>query len=246
MGKLGKFSVVLLPLLVLGALSCGDSESATSPTSTQSADGNLLLNAGLEDGPEPWLTFTNAVNPDPQVHFVRTEAVAHSGKASAFLQMRDSPEVAGKAKVYYLVQEVQPGEFPEVVRGYYKVENWKKGTIRQYLQFVVIVFGVDNLPGGFPNHQIRYPLAGIDSPPFAIGNAYFDFITRTEPVSGQWIPFETNIKDDFKRLWGAVPQGFDKIRILFEVRWDAKEAGSAAEADVYYDDLYLGPASPAN
>jgi hypothetical protein len=36
---------------------------------------------------------------------------------------------------------------------------------------------------------------------------------------------------------------FDKLRILFEKRWDSKEAGSPAEADAFYDDLYVGPAS---
>ena len=45
-------------------------------------------------------------------------------------------------------------------------------------------------------------------------------------------------------MWGAVPEGFDKMRVLFEVRYDEKQAGATpAEADVYYDDLYMGPAS---
>lgn len=243
--KPGVFPVAFLAL-ALTVASCGGGDSEVDPGSPTPGDGNLLFNAGLEDGPDPWFGFTTAVDPDPQLHFTRTEAFAHSGKASAYLQMRDPAEAAAKARVYYLVQEVQPLEFPEVVSGYYRVENWKKGAVRQYLQFVVIAFGVDNLPGGFPNHQIRYPLAGIDSPPFAIGNAHFNFITRAEPVTGQWVKFETNVKADFERLWGAAPEDFEKIRILFEVRWDAKEAGSAAEADVYYDDLYLGSAAGAN
>ena len=54
--------------------------------------------------------------------------------------------------------------------------------------------------------------------------------------------FETNIKEDFLEKWKAVPEGYSKIRVLFEARYDDKEAGIASEADVYYDDLYMGPA----
>lgn len=37
--------------------------------------------------------------------------------------------------------------------------------------------------------------------------------------------------------------GFSKIRILFELRYDARAADSGeVKADVFYDDLYLGPA----
>ena len=232
------FLVVLLGL-TLAALSCGDQEAQpqATPTTPQSGEtANLFPNPGFEDGQDPWFSLK-------EPNFIRTEALANSGSASALLQMRDPLEAEG-AKVYYLVQEIEPTEFPEVLRGYYRVENWKKETPKQYLQFVVIAFGVDNLPGGFTNHQIRYPLAGIDSPPFDIGNAYFVFLGKDEPVTGQWVPFEANIAEDFKRLWGAVPEGFDKLRILFEVRWDDKIAGQGApEADVYYDDLYIGPAA---
>ena len=48
---------------------------------------------------------------------------------------------------------------------------------------------------------------------------------------------------DFEKLWETVPQGFDKIRVMFEVRCDNKRAGEGpVHADVYYDDLYWGPA----
>jgi hypothetical protein len=158
--------------------------------------------------------------------------------------MRVPAEEVGKAKVFYLVQEVMPEEFPELISGYYRVENWTKGTPKQYLQFVVIAFGVTNLPGGYPNHQIRYPLAGISEAPFSIGNAHFVFLSRDEPRQGEWVYFERNITQDFEELWGAAPEGFSKLRILFEVRYDQKQAGpTPANADVYYDSLYMGPAS---
>jgi hypothetical protein len=127
------------------------------------------------------------------------------------------------------------------------VQNWNKGTTRQYLQFVIIAIGPKNfgsLPEQHPNYQIRYPLAGIQSPPFAIGNAFFVFLGRNEPVQGEWVGFRANVKEDFERLWKQVPEGYEKLRLLFEVRWDGKVAGDGApNADVYYDDLYAGPAN---
>ena len=176
--------------------------------------------------------------------------VAHTGEKSAYLQMREPPEAVG-AKVFYLVQEVAPSEFPEVLSGFYRVDNWLRGTEKQYLQFVVIVVGADNAPPDadgkpFSNHQIRYILAGINAEPFEISNAKFVFLSRTDPSSGEWVPFQVNVKQDFIDLWGSVPEGYDFIRLLYEVRYDDKIPGSGtAEADVYYDDLHFGPADGA-
>jgi hypothetical protein len=210
---------------------------------------NLFHNPGLESGEEPWCSLHAGEVPPFEV----SQDYAHSGESSALLRMRVPAEEQGKAKVFYLVQELMPEEFPELISGYYRVENWTKGTPKQYLQFVVILCrevggrecggGATNLPGEH-NHQIRYPLAGISEEPFPISNAYFVFLSRDEPKQGEWVYFERNLHQDFEELWGAVPEGFDKMRILFEVRYDDKEAGPApAEADAYYDDLYMGPAS---
>ena len=158
--------------------------------------------------------------------------------------MRVPAEEGGKAKVFYLVQEVMATEFPELISGYYRVENWTKGTPKQYLQFVVIAFDVANLTAGYPNYQMRYPLAGISEEPFTIANAFFVFLSKEEPRTGEWVYFERNIKEDFEQFWGAAPEGFSKLRVLFEVRYDEKQAGpTPVEADVYYDNLYMGPAS---
>jgi hypothetical protein len=237
-------AITVLLCLALGAACGGDdgtqdgSEGPSGPT--QSADGNWLINSGFEEGAEPWITL----HPQEGVGFTVSQDFAHSGSNSALLSMHDPAEAEG-SKVYYLVQEVAPGEFPDVVRGYYRVENWRKSTPRQYLQFVVIAFGPDNFPADVSNYQLRYPIAGIDSVPFNINNAFFVFLGREDPVQGEWIPFEARIKDDFQRLWGKVPEGFEKLRLLFEVRWDAKTAGDGpADGDVYYDDLYVGPGQP--
>ncbi len=54
--------------------------------------------------------------------------------------------------------------------------------------------------------------------------------------------FEAQVGEDFQRLWGAVPQDYESIRLLFEVRYDDKAQGEGPlEADMYYDDLYSGP-----
>ncbi len=207
------------------------------PPAPVPATTNVLANPDFEAGRDSWCSLKP---PDFEL-----SDVAHSGQNAAYLKMRDGPEAAG-AKVYYLVQEVKPTEFPEVISGYYRVDNWVKGTQKQYLQFVVIVWQAKNAPPGLPNHQIRYLLAGINQDPFAIGNAMFVYLSKEEPQTGQWVPFKVNVKQDFLDLWGAVPEGFERIRMLFEVRYDDKLPGSGTpEADVYYDDLYFGPAQGA-
>ena len=233
-------SCLVLAFVILAAacaseVSDGPANGPCVPQIPIEGQANLLRNSGFELGQDPWCSL----HPP---NFKVSQNQFHSGQSSALLQMRSSSQTTGD-KIYYLVQEVLPQEFPEFVSGYYQVENWTKGTPKQYLQFVVIAFGATNLPGYFPNHQIRYPLAGISEDPFAIANAFFLYVGKDEPLSSQWVYFERNIKQDFQQLWGAVPEGFDKIRVLFEVRYDDKKAGAAAEADVYWDDLYMGLAS---
>jgi hypothetical protein len=261
--RLGLLAIAGLALFTL-AIACGEEETEGSPvtpaatsTATPSPSGtplpgacvpqvptegqaNLFHNSDFESGREPWCSLHAGEVPAFEV----SQDYAHSGESSALLRMRVPAEEEGHAKVFYLVQEVVPEQFPELMSGYYRVENWTRGTSKQYLQFVVIAFDVANLPGDYPNHQMRYPLAGISEEPFAIANAYFVFIGKGEPRPGEWVYFERNIRQDFEEFWGAAPEGFSKIRVLFEVRYDDKEAGpTPAEADVYYDDLYMGPAS---
>jgi len=231
--KLGLILTVLLAVAVLPAwAACGGTESP-----------NLFGNPSFEEGEEPWISLTT---PAWGPRFSISEDVAHTGQQSALLEMR-ALEDAG-AKVFGVVQEVQPEEFPELISGYYRVGEWTRGTDIQYLQFVVIVMDATNMPGEFSSHdirnyQIRYLLAGIDHPPFGISNAKFIFVGTEEPASSDWVYFERNVRQDFIDQWGAAPEGFSNIRVLFEVRYDDKEAGvTDVSADVFYDDLYLGPA----
>jgi hypothetical protein len=255
--RLGLLGAAGLALFALAA-ACGGEKTAVTPTPAGSdcvpqapieGQANVFHNGSFESGRQPWCSLHLGEVPSFQV----SQDFAHSGQSSAHLQMRVPAEEEGKAKVFYLVQEVTPKQLPELISGYYRVENWTKGTPKQYLQFVVILcrkgdagdcaLGATNLPGDY-NHQIRFLLAGISEKPFEIGNAFFIFISKDEPKQGEWVYFERNIKQDFAELWGTVPEGFDKMRVLFEVRYDDKLAGpSPANADVYYDDLYMGPAS---
>jgi hypothetical protein len=197
---------------------------------------NVFGNGGMEEGRRYWFSLRA---PDYEL----STEVFHSGATSALLRMRVPAETEGEWR-NYLVQEVAPEEFPEIISGYYRVENWNRGTEKQYLQFVPVVFGATNLIGDYSNHQMRYLLDGIDEEPFPIGNAFFVFLGEAEPTTDEWVYFEVNLAEDFERFWGAVPEGFSKIRVLFEAASSDKIAGeTGVEADVYYDDLYMGPAS---
>lgn len=223
-------------ILAVAAAACSGSGGDDTAFSTPDATGNLFRNASFEEGSDPWYSLAD----DPSADFQLTDDLAHTGTMSAHLHM-DDPASASGDKVYYLIQDVDPEEFPEYLEGYYRVENWDHQTTRQYLQFVVIALNPNNFPSFASNYQIRYILAGIDSPPFEIGNAHFQFLTREEPVQGEWVHFSTNLREDFQRLWNAVPSGYTSLRILFEVRWDKKSSNDGApRADAYYDDLYVG------
>ncbi len=248
-------------VLVLFVAACGGGDDDTEPVSTAITEGptgtvtaaptvtpsaaptlvnprgNLIVNSGFEEGSEPWLSL------DPESSFELSQEAAFTGANSAVLHM-DDPAGATGDRVYYLVQEITANQFPDVLSGAYRVLDWEKGTPKQYLQVVVIVFGADNNPLPVDNFQIRYVLAGVAEEPLEIGNAKYRFFSTEEPLTGGWLTFETRVKNDFESEWGVIPEGFDKIRVLFEVRYDDRtETDGPSRADVWYDDLYLGSAN---
>jgi hypothetical protein len=200
----------------------------------QSAEPNLLRNGSFEQGVEPWFSLES----EHWAGFSRSDRYAVDGRFSAYLALRADPEDHG-AKVFGLIQELRPKRFPKRLSGYYRVENWRRGIAKQYLQFVVIVWG-DRAVSQYSNVQIRYILAGLTEPPFAISNARFVFLGDREPIEGRWMRFERDLHSDFLQHWGHIPERFEKIRVLFEARYDDKEPGTELAADVYYDELYLG------
>ncbi|HUF53789.1 MAG TPA: hypothetical protein VMR52_08455 [Dehalococcoidia bacterium] len=255
--------LLIIPLAAVAYIvvsNSGDDDDASgSGGPTPNPVGNLLSDPGFEESDGPCTTEEGAATPcwyslrEPV--WQSSDERAHTGEKAALLHMRDTAE-SEETKIYYLVQEfgldpTQP--LPEVISGNYLVENWESGTYNQYLQFVVILWGDDfsNLPvcpsqNPCPNYQIRYLLAGIDQDPFAIANAKFAYVGTEDPVEGEWVHFERNLHEDFQSYWGAVPHSVTRIRLLYEVRYDDKLPGEGPmEADVYYDDLYLGDAETA-
>ena len=204
-----------------------------------SGDANLLENASFEDGGDPWFSLDSETWGEP---FTVSDQQAKHGDSSALLELRSATE-PGPERIYGAVQDVTTETFPDVLSGSYYVERWQRGTELQYLQAVVIVEGAANAPAGIDasNHQVRYVLTGAGDPPLELGNARYVIAGERDPEVGMWVDFEFAVSEDFQRLWGVVPEGFESLRVLFEVRWDGRvEAELPARADVYYDDLYLG------
>jgi hypothetical protein len=229
-------ALVLLVALCVAGVACGGGGSDGRDPDYTARGGNLLQNPGFEEGVEPWFSLET-----DERSFTTSTDFAHSGETSAHLHMDDGAGATG-TKVYYLVQELTPETLPEAVEGFYRVENWESGTPKQYLQFVVIAAEPKNFGTEFNNYQLRYIIAGIDLPPFVLPNAKFLFLNTDDPDEGRWTHFGANIAEDFEREWGMRPEGFAKLRVLFEVRWDDRAAGQpASRADVYYDDLFVGP-----
>ena len=240
--------------VVLLAAACGEGGGSAEPTPlvTDCAppvpEENVLENPGFESGSaEPW-----APKESWGTEIEVTDAQAQTGQYSVLLQMRsDDPPEGELARVYGVFQDVRPEELPEIVSGCYFVERWEQGTPNQYLQVVAIVQRARNIPQevldqGVDNHQLRYILAGSAEQPTRISNARYVMVSREAPETGRWVPFRLHLRDDFERLWGDVPEHFDVLSLFFEVRWDnrAPEDGPSV-ADVYYDDLYAGPAEPS-
>ena len=40
---------------------------------------------------------------------------------------------------------------------------------------------------------------------------------------GEWVSFELPIRDDFKRIWGVVPEGYEYVSFLVQNVWIATQ-----------------------
>lgn len=248
--------LALVGALLFSAAACGDSDggNGTQAIATAASDStavvtpgtagspvvppgdatNVLRNPGFEDGINGW-TYLGTEAPE-------VSDVAHSGQAGALVELRADADVEGAGK-RFLIQELNPSVFPELMSGYYRIENWKRGAPKQYVELAIIPFGSTNVPLEYPNHQIRYFLSGIAEEPGEALNARSVFLSRDEePRQGEWVYFEAEVSEDFRQLWEAVPQGYSRIRVMFRVSYEDKIAGERVEADVHFDDIYLGPA----
>ena len=209
--------------------------------------GNMLVNPSFEDGPEPWWSF-HEEKPWVWGDFEVTTDHARTGERSARLVM-DSDESRLKARVYGAVQEITPDHCPGYLSGWYRVEGWERGTEKQYIQVVVIVWRPDEEPEGmnWGNYQVAYTMAGVTENPLPdIANRAFVVTGPKDPVEGEWVFFELELAEAFREKWGMTPENFEYLRVLFEVRYDDRRGEEFARGDVYFDDLYLGDESRAH
>ncbi|MDJ0847693.1 MAG: hypothetical protein QNK04_04830 [Myxococcota bacterium] len=238
----------LLLAVAAWLLDCGAEDGRVAPGWP---DANLLVNPGFESGGAGWSTREQSPH---WGRFLIVDRPVHAGERAVHLRLHHTPTLpARRVKVYGVLQELEPENIPEVVGGYYRVDRWEKSAPATdlYLQVVAIVWGEADARAVIPtggrapvsNHQLRYYLAGLEEAPFRLQNARAAFLTKGEPRLGVWQRFEIPLRDDFERLWGRVPRDFERLTILFEARWDNMPASSSVFADVYYDDLYVGPAA---
>ena len=236
-----------------GAPAAPASSPATDPAARAAADpaavgSNLLINPGFERGREGWTSMGG----QNWGAFDIVDAPVRSGLHSARLPVHATLASTERAKVFGVVQEIRrdtmPGDFPDTLSGWYRVNDWKRPAVGTdvYLQVVVIIWGdprAAKLMGSaqaVTNYQIRFYLAGLEKPAFTLGNAKLEFVGRGEPVEDQWVHFEIPVKAKFQETWGVVPADYEFIRVLFEARWDNRPQGAEVDADVTYDDLFFG------
>ena len=216
------------------------------------APDNLLENPGFEDGRHGWRAMSGS-RYWGDFRIVDTVAgPVRSGRRAAHLPVRWEPHLREHAvRVFGVLQQPSPEQFPAMLSGWYRFETWSKDAPETdlYAQVVVVVWGDPRAPEivspqapdpRVENYQIRYYLAGIHEPPFTLSNARVKFLGKGPPRLGEWIYFEIPLRDDFRELWGTVPEDYAFVRVLFEGRWDNKPEGTRVRADVYFDDLFLG------
>ncbi|MBL8764412.1 MAG: hypothetical protein JNM07_09105 [Phycisphaerae bacterium] len=211
--------------------------------------GNLLKNPSFEDDAVEWWSFArenphNQRNTQSWVDFSISGDKVRTGSKAALLAL-DSRTHEGKTCITGIVQEIKGTHMPEKLSGWYFVEDWERGTPKQYLQAVVILWNDASVrarqKGGVPSIQIAYTLAGVTEQPLNISNRKFVVSGEPEPKKGEWVRFELTPRDDFIRLWNVDPSQFEFVRVLFECRYDGKETDDqVATAKVYYDDVYFG------
>lgn len=224
------------------ALSACQPQSSTPPR-WQHSD-NLFSNPSFEEGRAPW---TSLADTSPYWgDFDLSDTVSHSGKHSARLALDSLDPNPRGTKVWGVVRDIETDHLPRTVSGYFQVQGWELGTPIQYLQVAVLVMPTEK---GFPEAfndpvvpvQLAWVLGGINRPPFRILNRKFIFAGPLEIPQDRWVGFEFDLHRDFQEQWGFVPQEFEKIRILFEARYDGRQPGHGeVSGEVFYDDLYLG------
>jgi len=223
-------------------------DASTQPANTERILGlpaisdpeNILLNPGFEAGLAGWIWLDWSKGWAP---FKLSTTHAYEGHQSLHLPLASRDERS--TVVWGGVQEpILTDDIPECIEGFYYVENWASGDWKQYLQLVIIDRS-HNLGQNQGQAQLRYIISGVTTPPLPIGNAQYLFIEdppRNTPQIGTWTHFSANPRADFLKHWQYIPTKDAQLRVLFEVRFDQHHVNHPpARADVYFDNLYMGP-----
>lgn len=211
------------------------------PTEKSTGD-NFLLNPSFERGFEPWFAM---LAPNWRPSYLAEKPV-QTGSRAACVRLR--PLEGKPVCIHGIVQDLTPSEFPRRFAGWYFVTHWEQGWSNQYIQVVVIVYPTDaqrrSLPsklGEMPTLQMRYVLAGVDHEPIRVSNARFVLVSKESPPVGRWVRFERDLLEDFRTHWGITPVTPQRIRVLYEARYDGvRDFSLPIAADVCFDNLYLG------
>jgi hypothetical protein len=231
-------TIALAVALSLGVAACKASSSGDNGKDPSKVTANHLENPSFEDGRAPWFSL---VESSPYwMDFAVTDAHARSGQYSAMLNLHSRGEIRRGTRVWGVLNDLKPKFMPQRIAGFYRVEEWHRGTAKQYVQVVVSIgFGRTQDP-----LQVAWVLCGIDAQPFPIANRKFIFAGPKEPTQDEWVPFEVDVHDALRREWGVhypATLSFDAVRILFEARFDGYEDSDGPVAGkVYFDDLYFG------
>ena len=214
----------------------------------QRAD-NLLVNGSFEAGREAWFSLQG--DSPYWRDFQISDTVALTGRHSARLSLDSLQSNAQGTWVWGVVRDVPTTRLPRRVSGAFRVHGWQQGTPNQYLQLAITLTpreeGFIVLPDKRMPLQVAWVLAGIDREPFRIANRKFIFAGPLEMPQDRWVTFEFDLHRDFQTAWGIVPDGFEKLRILFEARYDGWQPGQGeVSGDVFFDDLYLGDGTEPN
>lgn len=201
---------------------------------------NLLVNPSFEAGLEGWhwLDWSKG-----WAAFALSYEQAYDGQASLHLPVRSMD--TRSTVVWGGVQELTlQDSIPECVEGYFMVKNWQHHDWKQYLQLVIIDRS-HNLGQDLGQAQLRYIISGSVDAPLQISNARYLFVEKTRqavPPLDKWTHFSVNPRKDYQESWQYIPQAGAELRVLFEGRFDQRRPGQApAHADVYFDNLYMGP-----
>lgn len=234
--RLQACSAVVAPLLALVLAGCGLLEESPPLLTPPATTMNSLANPGFENGDTPWIA-----PPEPDsVSFAVSDIAAHSGSGSGGLRLSATPGETG-SRVAGASQEILGSDFPEVVSGYYRVDDWQTGGAPAYLQFVVEVVGGD-FADGMDVHEVRFVIAGIQQEPLFLPQARYVLLDRAAPKTDRWTYFAYPVDKAFETRWGIAPAAWQRLRVSFELRYDDRAAGPIDTlATAHYDDLYAGP-----